>query len=201
MGVASSTKFLIQQAGVLTERAARVTSSGVADKQELVALNDQGVLDASVLNGTANPTGAADAGKTLLLDASGRIASTAMPVGIGADTASLPASEALAAGDLVNIWNDAGTAKVRRADAAMAGKEAHGFVLAAAGSGAQATVYFEGTNTQMTGLTPGALFLSVTAGKAQASAPAGAGQVVQRVGFAVSATALNFQSSQPVVLA
>ena len=201
MGVASSTKFLMQQAGVLTERAARVTSSGVADKQELVALNDQGVLDASVLNGTANPTGAADAGKTLLLDASGRIASTAMPVGIGADTASLPASEALAAGDLVNIWSDGGAFKVRKADASAAGKEAHGFVLSAVSAGAAATVYFEGTNTQMTGLTPGALFLSVTAGKAQASAPTGAGQVVQRVGFAVSAAALNFQASQPVVLA
>lgn len=201
MGVASSTKFLMQQAGVLTERAARVTSSGVADKQELVALNDQGVLDASVLNGTANPTGAADAGKTLLLDASGRIASTAMPVGIGADTASLPASEALAAGDLVNIWSDGGAFKVRKADASAAGKEAHGFVLSAVSAGAAATVYFEGTNTQMTGLTPGALFLSDTAGQAQASAPTGAGKVVQRVGFAVSATALNFQSSQPVVLA
>lgn len=201
MGVASSTKFLIQQAGVLTERAARVTSSGVADKQELVALNDQGVLDASILNGTANPAGAADAGKTLLLDASGRIASTAMPVGIGADTASLPASEALTAGDLVNIWNDGGTAKVRRADASMQGKEAHGFVLAAAGAGAQATVYFEGANTQASGLTPGAMFLSATAGKATATAPSAAGQVVQRVGFATSATSLNFQAGEPVTLA
>ena len=201
MGTASSTKFLTQKTRVLTERAARVTSSGVADKQELVALNDQGVLDASVLNGTANPTGAADAGKTLLLDASGRIASTAMPVGIGADTASLPASEALTAGDLVNIWNDGGTAKVRRADASMQGKEAHGFVLAAVGAGAQATVYFEGTNTQASGLTPGAMFLSATAGKATATAPSAAGQVVQRVGFATSATSLNFQAGEPVTLA
>ena len=201
MGVTSATKFIINKAGALTEQAALTSSAGAADKDALVALNAKGVLDKTILNGTDNPTGSADAGKTLLLDASGRISSTAMPVGMGADTASITASEALAAGDLVNIWSDGGAFKVRKADAGAAGKEAHGFVLAAVSAGAAATVYFEGTNTQMTGLTPGALFLSATAGKAQASAPTGAGQVVQRVGFAVSATALNFQASQPVVLA
>ncbi|RYF41284.1 MAG: hypothetical protein EOO27_46505, partial [Comamonadaceae bacterium] len=35
------------------------------------------------------------------------------------------------------------------------GKEAHGFVLEAVANGAQANVYFEGTNTQVTGQTPG----------------------------------------------
>lgn len=201
MGVASATKFIINKAGTLTEKAALTSSAGAADKDALVALNAKGVLDKTIINGTDNPAGSADAGKTLLLDASGRISSTAMPVGMGADTASITASEALAAGDLVNVWSDGGAFKVRKADASAAGKEAHGFVLAAVSAGAAATVYFEGTNTQMTGLTPGALFLSATAGKAQASAPTGAGQVVQRVGFAVSATALNFQASQPVVLA
>lgn len=201
MGVASASKFIINKAGTLAEKAALTSSAGAADKDALVALNAKGVLDKTILNGTDTPAGSADAGKTLLLDASGRISSTAMPVGMGADTASITASEALAAGDLVNIWSDGGAFKVRKADASAAGKEAHGFVLAAVSAGAAATVYFEGTNTQMTGLTPGALFLSVTAGKAQASAPTGAGQVVQRVGFAVSATALNFQASQPVVLA
>ena len=195
MGVASATKFIINKAGALTEKAALTSSAGAADKDALVALNAKGVLDKTILNGTDNPAGSADAGKTLLLDASGRISSTAMPVGMGADTASMTASEALAAGDLVNIWSDGGAFKVRKADASTAGKEAHGFVLAAVSAGAAATVYFEGT------LTPGALFLSDTAGKAQASAPTGAGKIVQRVGFAVSATALNFQASQPVVLA
>lgn len=201
MGVASATKFIINKAGTLAEKAALTSSAGAADKDALVALNAKGVLDKTILNGTDTPAGSADAGKTLLLDASGRISSTAMPVGMGADTASITASEALAAGDLVNVWSDGGAFKVRKADASAAGKEAHGFVLAAVSAGAAATVYFEGTNTQMTGLTPGALFLSATAGKAQASAPTGAGQVVQRVGFAVSAAALNFQASQPVVLA
>jgi hypothetical protein len=145
--------------------------------------------------------GAGDAGKIPALDTSGRIDNSMMPTGIGADTASITTSEALAAGDLVNIWNSTG-AKARKADASVGGKEAHGFVLAAASSGAAATVYFEGTDTQVTGLTPGVQFLSATTpGTATATAPSGTGQVVQRVGFATAAAALNFQSQPPIVLA
>lgn len=144
--------------------------------------------------------GAGDAGKIVALDAAGLIASAMMPVGIGADTASITASEALAAGDLVNVWNSTG-AKVRKADASVAGKEAHGFVLSAVSSAAAATVYFEGTNTQVTGLTPGVQYLSATPGLSTGTAPSSTGNAVQRVGFATSATALNFQSQPPVVLA
>lgn len=144
--------------------------------------------------------GAGDAGKIPALDAAGKFDTSFMPTGIAADTASVTSSEALAAGDLVNIWNSTG-AKVRKADATVAGKEAHGFVLAAVISGAAATVYFEGSNTQVTALTPGPQFLSTTAGLAVAAAPSGSGNVVQRVGFATSSTNLNFQSQPPVVLA
>lgn len=144
--------------------------------------------------------GAGDAGKIPALDASGRLDTSMMPVGIAADTASIVASEALAAGDWVNVWNSGG-AKVRKADATVAGKEAHGFVLAAVANGANATVYFEGTNTAVTGQTPGVVFLSTTAGLGTPTAPSAAGNVVQRIGYAVSATAVNFQSQPPVVLA
>lgn len=164
-------KYLRNNAGTITEKEATVVSAGAGDAGEIPALDAAGKLDSSV-----------------------------MPVGIGADTASVTTSEALAAGDLVNIWNSTG-AKARKADATTAGKEAHGFVLAAVGSGASATVYFEGTNTQVSGLTPGVQYLSTTPGTATATAPSGSGNVVQRVGFATSATALNFQSQPPVVLA
>jgi hypothetical protein len=53
----------------------------------------------------------------------------------------------------------------------------------------------------VTGLTPGPQFLSTTAGVATATAPSGAGNVVQRVGFATAAAALNFQAGVPIVLA
>jgi len=160
--------------------------------------NNAGTLTEVVANQTS--AGAGDAGKIVALDASGRIDATMMPVGIGADTQSITTSEALAAGDIVNVHNSTG-AKVRKADASVAGKEAHGFVLAAFGSGVAATVYFEGTNTQVSGQTPGPVFLSTTPGVASAAAPSATGNVVQRIGFATSPTSINFQSQPPVVLA
>lgn len=164
-------KYLYNNAGVITEKASVASSAGGADAGKIPALNGSGVFD-----------------------------TTFMPPGIAADTASIVTSENLAAGDLVNIWNSTG-AKVRKADATTAGKEAHGYVLAAVTSPAAATVYFEGTNSSVTSQTPGVVYLSTTAGLATSTPPAGSGNVVQRVGFATSATSINFQSQPPVVLA
>lgn len=147
-------------------------------------------------------TGAANAGDIPALDETGRLSQTMMPVGIGADTKVLPASESIPAGGYVNIWNDSGTAKVRQADATTDGKRANGFILAAVVADANATVYFEGTNNQVTGMTPGSeVFLSTAAGTAQSAAPTGSGNIVQKLGIAVSATEVNFEAGQPVVLA
>lgn len=151
--------------------------------------------------GVQTSAGAGNAGDIVALDDTGRIDNSLMPVGIGADTTVIDASEGLAAGDWVNVWNDAGTAKVRKADATAAGKEAHGFVLASVSSGNPATVYFEGTNTQVTGQTPGAVYLQTTAGAGAAAVPSASGNVVQQVGVAVSATAVNFERGVPVTLA
>ena len=150
--------------------------------------------------GVQTSAGAGNAGDLVSLDDSGRIDNSMMPVGIGADTKTIAASEALAAGDWVNVWNSTG-AKVRKADATTAGKEAHGFVLAAVSSGANALVYFEGTNTQVTGQTPGPVFLQTTAGTGGATIPSASGNVVQNLGVAVSATEVNFERGTPVVLA
>ena len=199
MGTASTTKYIKNNSGALTEEAALTTSAGAGDAQKIPALNASGVLDLTITNGKTTSAGAGDSGKLVALDGSGRIDSTMMPVGIGADTATITTSEALSAGDFVNVWNSTG-AKVRKADATVSGKEAHGFVLSAYGSSASATVYFEGTNTGVTGQTPGPVFLSTTAGVATSTAPSGSGNVVQRIGFAVSATAINFQSQTPIVL-
>lgn len=153
------------------------------------------------VRGVQTSAGAGDADKIPALDATGRIDNSMMPVGIGADTATIQASENLAAGDWVNVHNVSGSARVRKADATSAGKEADGFVLAAVTSGANATVYFEGTNTQVSGQTPGPVFLQTTAGAGGATAPSGAGNVVQRLGVATAAGAVNFERGQPVTLA
>lgn len=148
----------------------------------------------------ATSAGAGDATKIPHLDGSGRLDNSFMPVGIGADTQAIATSETLTAGDWVNVWNSTG-AKVRKADATTSGKEAHGFVLSAFTHPTTATVYFEGTNTAVTGQTPGVIFLATTAGQGTSTAPSSAGNVVQRVGFATSATSVNFTSGDPIVLA
>lgn len=201
MGTASSTKFIRNASGTLTEQAALTTSAGAGDAQAIPALNANGILDLSIVNGKASSAGAGDAGKLVSLDSSGRIDTSMMPTGIGADTKALTTSEPLSSGDLVNVWNDGGTVKVRKADATSAGKEAHGFVLAAFGSGVSATVYFEGANTGVSGLTGGNVFLGTTAGACTNTAPSGSGNVVQRVGIATAATELNFEAQQPITLA
>ena len=150
--------------------------------------------------GVQTSAGAGNAGDLVSLDDSGRIDNSMMPVGIGADTSTISASETLAAGDWVNVWNNSG-AKVRKADATTAGKEAHGFVLSAVTSGNPATVYFEGTNTQVTGQTPGPVYLQTTAGAGGATVPSASGNVVQHIGVAVSTTAVNFERGAPVTLA
>ena len=156
----------------------------------------------SELEALVTSAGAGDAGKIPALDATGKLDNSFMPVGIGADSKILPASENLAAGDLVNVWNDSGTAKARKADATTAGKEANGFVLSAVTLGNNATVYFDGTDTQLSSLTPGVVYyLATTAGGVTDTPPSGSGNVLQRVGRALSATELTFEPGEPITLA
>lgn len=151
--------------------------------------------------GIQTSAGAGNAGDLVSLDDNGRLDTSLLPTGVGADTASVTASEALAAGDLVNVWSSSGAFRVRKADATSSGKPAHGFVLAAVSSSATATVYFAGRDTQVSGLTPGDQYLSTTAGVSSATPPSGSGNVVQLVGTAVAAAELNFEAHQPIVLA
>lgn len=145
--------------------------------------------------------GAGDSGKIPALDAAGKLDASMMPVGVAAETDTFTASEALSAGDFVNKFASTG-AKVRKADASTAGKEAHGFVLAAVSNGASATVYrISQLNNQKTGMTPGAKqYLSTTTpGGTQEVIPSTDGQVIQCLGIARSATEVEFFPSDPLV--
>lgn len=202
MGTPSLKKFLKHLNGAFAEEAAISTTLGASDADKIPATNAAGVLDPTLLNAKIVSAGAADSGKMAQLDASGRLDTSVMPNGIGADTKIVIASEALSAGDLVNIYNNAGTANVRKADGSTSGKSANGYVTAAVSNGANALVYFENTNAQMSGMTPGTQYLSVvTPGKSSPTPPSGSGNVVQIVGFATSATEMNFQFNQPIILA
>lgn len=150
--------------------------------------------------------GAADAGKIAGLDATGRLDQSMMPVGVAADTKSLPATENLAGGDYVNIYDNAGTTSIRKADAsaANAGKRAHGYVLVPVVSGSSGTVYFEGANTALSGLTGGEdQFLSATTpGAVTSTPPTTSGYLLQRLGVATGATEVNTEiDGRPVIRA
>ena len=137
-------------------------------------------------------TGAGDASKIIRTDSTGRIDSSLLPVGIGADTLSIEASETLAAGDFVNIFDDSGTAKVRKADATNS-RDANGFILSGVTSGNNVDVYFEGTNTQLSGMTIGARQYLDATGSVTETPNTTSGQIHQYLGKASSATELNVE--------
>lgn len=164
--------------------------------------NNAGAITEVVANQSS--AGAGDAGKIPALDATGKLDVSMMPVGIGAENDIIVASEALSAGDFVNIWEDTGVAKVRKADGSTTGKEAHGFVLAVVNFPGNATVYrWSQLNNQKTSMTPGVMqYLSITVpGGTQETVPTGAGKTLQKLGVAKSATEMVFMALDPIVLA
>jgi len=168
-------KFLVfdRTTGRIKEKEATTTSSGASDAGKIVALGGDGKLDASLL-----------------------------PAGLEANVITLTASENLSAGDFVNIFDDGGTVKVRKADAST-NKPAHGYVLDSVTAGSSVTVYFDGHNTGLTGLTPGAYYyLSASQpGGVSATPPTASGHLVQKVGIAISTTIIDVEIETPIELA
>ena len=145
--------------------------------------------------------GAGKANQIPALDLSGRLDPTMMPTGVGAETSSIVAFGDVAAGDFVNVFNDSGNARVRKADASSATAPAHGFVLEAALSGETATVYWGGLNNAVTGVTVGPHYLHTTPGASNHVAPSGSGQIVQKIGVAVANNVIYFEPQTPILLA
>jgi len=166
-------KFLRHVAGRVKEVSAVVVSAGAGNDGDIPALDATGKLDASLL-----------------------------PAGLGQNTIAVTTSEALAANDLVNVYDNTGTPAVRKADATVEGKECNGFVKSGYASSASATVYLSGNAiTGLSGLTAGRRYLSTTAGQSTATPPSGSGNVVQKIGDAFSATAIAFEPEEPITLA
>lgn len=164
-------KFLTIVAGVLTEIASKLSSAG-----------------------------AGDAGAIPALDAAGKLDISFMPDGLGADTVSCDAKEALSAGNLVNFVLDGGALKAQKADCSN-GRRADGYVKAAVDLGDTATVYKSGTITDLTGKTIGAQQYLSTGGGTAETPTTTSGQIVQEIGKALSATTSSFEPQQPVTLA
>lgn len=164
---------------------------------KFISINSDGDLqEEQAINVSA---GAGDADKIVRTNSDGKIDETLIP---GSETITLTASEALTAGDWVNVWNDAGVAKMRKADASNGmSHEAHGFVLSTIAMGATGKFYGEGINTQVSGLTAGeTYFLSGATPGAEVSTPVTtSGYILQKLGVAVSATAIKCELSNPVI--
>jgi len=147
--------------------------------------------------------GAADAAKIVQLDASGKLSSTMLPTGIGTDSVDILVGSDVTAGDFVNIYNNLGVAEIRPADNTVPYR-AHGFVLetVVADTSATATVYFEGTNTSQAGLSPGETYFLSSVGDCDtyANITKATGDIAQKVGVAISATAISFEFTNPVIL-
>lgn len=136
--------------------------------------------------------GASDAGEVVALNADGLIDPTMLQ---SIDVTSIVASENLLAGDYVNIFDDAGTVKVRKADNSN-GRPAHGYVKVAVTAPAAAAVYFEGANAGLSGLTEGARIYLGTAGgiietPLDPTNPVDDGKLHQLLGWAISDTEVN----------
>jgi hypothetical protein len=145
--------------------------------------------------------GVGDANKIVQTDGSGKLDATLMPSGIGAPTESMVAFEALAAGDFVNIFLNAAVRNARKADASN-GRQAHGYVTSSVASSGTATVILQGANTALTGLTIGSrYFLSPSAaGTVTLTAPSSAGHTIQVLGVAITATSINFEFDDGIVI-
>lgn len=147
--------------------------------------------------------GSSDSGKVVALNASGSIDMTMMPSGIGANTASATASATITASMLVNIYNNAGVLAVRPADSTAVGSECNGYCPAGITSATSGTVYLgAGIVAGLTGLTIGSSYYLGTIGAATLTSPSTAGNIVQFVGKAISATTLELTpSGTPVTVA
>jgi hypothetical protein len=148
--------------------------------------------------------GSADAGKIPALGADGKLDPTLYNAGSGPASRTMPASEAIAAGKLVNFFSNAGVINMRLADNSNS-RPAHGYVLAAVASGASGAAYdLDGVNSQLTGLTIGSTYYLGTAGgvitPALDATTATSGLIDQKIGVALSATELDTDDYDYVVL-
>lgn len=174
----------------------------MATQRVLVLLNGKHQL----LTPNQISAGVADAGKIIALNSAGKLDVTMLPDGVGPDTVVAVASETIAQGDWINIYNDGGTLKMRLADAANA-YEADGFALDNYAIAEDAVALLDYTNPWVAGRTVGALqYLSNVVPGTATETPldpddiANAGHIHQLLGKAKSASEIVFQKHQVVVL-
>lgn len=109
------------------------------------------------------------------------------------NTITVLASASIAAGALVNIYDNAGTANIRPADNTSSSTPANAFAPSAISSAASGIVVpFHGPISGLSGLTPGTNYFLGTSGGLTTTAPSTSGDVIQTVGIAITASTFQF---------
>lgn len=167
----------------------------MADKYQTLQAGREKMIEATVVS-----TGVSQAGDIVALGTDGKLDLSVMPTGIGADVKVLEATEVLTAGKYVNIYDDAGTAKVRLADATN-DRPAHGFVKSPFAVGENATIYFEGENNDLSAIVAGVRYYLGASGAATATVPALPAAVIhQFLGVGIATDSVNTDIEDAIVL-
>ena len=146
----------------------------------------------AIREGVEISAGAASAGQLPALNAAGLLDFSVLP---DAPVDSAEASEAISAGQLVNVYDDAGTTKMRLADAtSTVDRPATGVAIEAAAVG-ETKRYTNDGSTALTGLTAGLkYFLDTTAGGLTTAPDVSvSGNILQCVGSATDASKFNVE--------
>ena len=99
------------------------------------------------------------------------------------------ATEAIAQGAMVNLYNNSGALGARNANASAAGKPVRAFANAAVAANAFGEFILAGVNPYITGLTPGTTYyLSNTNGVISATT----GTITQKIGFSLATNKIYF---------
>lgn len=162
----------------------------MATQQFLIRLNGETTQAAPI----TTTTGAADAGKIIATDASGRLALALLPEDIGTNKVTAKAGVALTAGKFVTLTNVSGVLTAVLATNATA--PADGFVTKAAAINETVDIFpMDRPNDALTGLTIGTRYFLGTGGDATATPldealPANKGKISQELGKALTTTTM-----------
>lgn len=107
----------------------------------------------------------------------------------------LTASQSIAAGTFINIFDDSGVSRIRRADATL-GYRAHGFVKTAYSVGQVASIYQSGLLTIPSTINIGSEYFLSASGLVT-SAPNIGWEFAQRLGVGVGSTSLYVEIEEP----
>lgn len=147
-------------------------------------------------------SGAPDADKIISTDPSGKIDATFLPAEAleGATYLDVVLGEDVNANDLVQVYNDGGTLKARKATAASTPRRACGRSTESGTTGETKRVIIgdHDFTSAAHGFTLGddsPIFLSTTAGGMTHTVPSTGGQLIQCVGFAIDANTIRFSAA------